>query len=83
MKSPWRPSTRTERGVVLKAVDREHWMTLTEMSVPSKASTVTAAALTGAHILSEVLGLIIGQHVNEEMLTTCIEQRTDAMTKAK
>ena len=53
-------------------------MTITEMSVPLKVSTVTAAA----DILSEILSLIIGQRINEEMLTKCIEQGTNTMTKA-
>ena len=52
------------------------------MSVPLKVNTAMAAKVAGACILTEVLELMIGQQMNVEMVTKCVERITDAMTKA-
>ena len=48
-------------GTETKAVHRECWVTVRDISVPLMATTALAADLAGAYILTEVLEVLFGQ----------------------
>ena len=45
-------------GVVIKAVDEDKWMTISDIAAPLKACTAMAAEIAGASVLTGVLDLL-------------------------
>ena len=61
-------------GVVIRAVDRERWITVSNISALVKASTAVAAEVRGTYILTGGQDLMFGQ---SRMATHCNEIITD------
>ena len=70
-------------GIVITAIDREKLDHTQENVCPVKVSTAMEAEVAGVTILTEVPGMMLGQRMNVEMVTQCIERVTDEKTKAQ
>ena len=58
-------------GVVIKAVDRKNWITISNIAVPLRACTAMAAEITGVSVLTEVLDLLLDEKFNWENINEC------------
>ena len=64
-------------GVVIKAVDRECWITINKIAVPLKVSTALATEIAVASVLTEVLNLSVEKKSNMQTDTDCIKRIVD------
>ena len=77
----WDGSTKTDgrsgRGVVIKGVDWDKWITISKIAVPLKACTATAPEAVGVSVLTGILDLALGRNLSVE----AIKQGIDAVIK--
>ena len=61
-------------GVVMKGVDTDQWMTISEIAVPLTTCTTIAPVIVGASVLTGILDLMLGKSVWKTL--------TSALTKS-
>ena len=58
---------------MIKAVNRENWITASNMSVPLKLTTAVVAEVAAAYNLTEMLDLMLRQKMNVDTVAHCID----------
>ena len=60
-------------GVVIKAVDRDRWVTISKIAVPLKAGTATAAEVAGVCVLTDILDLVFKKSLCVQSINRCTD----------
>ena len=65
-------------GVMIKAVEKENWITISKIAVPQRRSTATATEIASVFVLTEVLDLsFLKKKMNMQTVTDCIKRIVD------
>ena len=59
-------------GIVIRAVDRKSWITISKIAVPLTACTAMAVEIAEVNVLTVVRDLLSEQKINRENVNECV-----------